>query len=446
MGLKILSWSNSLNQYNEFGKCQKQILPRINRQSEHEVIQLAVEGMHQAPPIEIRNVKVYPHSQYGGNAGEGDVEYIVQAEDVDLILVQLDVSNVAGAIQALGNEPQMPPIVVYSPIDHNGPEYMSAPVAWRSVFQSADVLVPYCEFGRRVMADHGLDEDELREPIFHGVDTEAFSPVPGENPFEIGADDFLIGYFKPLQKYQGGHERALRSFREFLDAEDAWDDAYIYMHSSKQGEGGYNLPTLISEFDMSNNIILPTPTEYRWYADRERMATLYSACDVLMNTTRAEGFGQQILEAMACGTPVIGGAYSSMPELILGEEGEITHEDVDDPVIDAPRGWLVPTWDERMTMGKYNYARRYNSDHIVEALRKAYNDPTTREEKGRKGREFAAQHTWTSKADQFISLFDQLEDELWEVDEETGIEWETIGDEGAEHGGVGGLGGVGDPT
>lgn len=445
MGLKILAWSHSLTQYNEYGKCQKQILPRINRQSEHEVIQLAVEGMHQSPPITVRDVKLYPHSEYGGNAGEGDVEYIVQSEDVDIILVQLDVTDVAGAIQALGNEPQMPPIVVYSPIDHHGPEYMSAPIVWRNVFESADVHVPYCEFGRRVMEEHDLDGEALRDPIYHGVDTEAFSPKAGENPFELREDDFLIGYFKPLQMYKGGHDRALRSFREFLDAEDAWDNAYIYMHCSKQGSGDFNLPVLISEFGLSDNIILPTPTEYRWFADRERMAMLYSACDVLLNTSRGEGFGLPILEAMACGTSVIAGAYSSMPELVLGEEGEITHDDVDDPVIDAPRGWLVPTWDERMTMGKYNYARRYNSDHIVEALGIAYNNPDEREKKGRRGREFAAEHTWPDKANQFISLFDQLEDELWETDETTGIEWETIGEEGAEHGGVGGLGGVGEP-
>lgn len=442
MGRKILAWSNGLTQYTGYATCQKHLLPRINRQSDHEVIQLACSGMMNAPPTVIDDVQVYPHTEYGGKMGERDLEYVIRAEDVDLLWTQLDVWAVADALQNLAAEPEMPPIVVYAPIDHNGPEYMPAPVNWRVAFEAADVLIPYCEFGERVMQEQGVADDKLRDPILHGVDPDTFTPDSADNPFGVGEDAFVIGYFKNLQGTRGGHDRALRSFRQFLDIENAWDDAYMYMHCSRQGKDAYRLPTLINEFGLdSGNILLPSPAEYRWFTDDQRMASLYSACDVVLNTVRGEGFGLPVLEAMACETSVIAGAYSSMPELVLGEEGEITHEDADGPVIEAPRGWLVPTWDDQLTRGKHNYRRRYNPEHIVEALREAYHNPAAREEKGRNGREFAMQHPWTGKADQFITLFNQLEDVLWETDETIGVEWETIGSEGAEHGGVGGLGG-----
>lgn len=446
MGLKILSWSNSLTQYSGYATCQKHLLPRINNQSDHEVIQLACSGMKNAPPIVVKGVKIYPRSSYGGNLGEQDIEYIVRAEGVDLILPQLDVWTLPGAMKQLGETPQIPPIVVYAPVDHHGPEYMPAPKAWRQVFEAVDGLVPYCEFGKRVMEDEDVTDDKLWDPIYHGVNHETYSPHTGEIPFDVDEDDFVVGCFKALHGTRGAHDRVLRSFREFLDAEDAWDDAHLYLHCSQQGAETFSLPTLLMEFGLTENVAMPNPPDYRWFTDDDRMARLYSHCDVLLNTVRGEGFGLPILEAMSCETSVIAGAYSSMPELVLGEEGEITHEDVDEPVIDAPRGWLVPTWEEKLTQGKHNYRRRYNHNHIAAAIAEAYNNPEIRKEKGEKGREFAKQHPWDEKADQFIAIFDQLEDELWETEEDTGIEWETIGGEGAEHGGVGGFGGMGDTT
>jgi glycosyltransferase involved in cell wall biosynthesis len=56
--------------------------------------------------------------------------------------------------------------------------------------------------------------------------------------------------------------------------------------------------------------------EYRtgWVGDEE-MARFYGMCDVLLNPARGEGFGLPVVEAQACGTPVIVTKASSMPEL-----------------------------------------------------------------------------------------------------------------------------------
>jgi glycosyltransferase involved in cell wall biosynthesis len=58
------------------------------------------------------------------------------------------------------------------------------------------------------------------------------------------------------------------------------------------------------------------------------MATLYSAAESFAFPSHYEGFGLPVLEAMACGTPVVASRASSLPE-IVGDAG--MQVDPDDP-------------------------------------------------------------------------------------------------------------------
>jgi glycosyltransferase involved in cell wall biosynthesis len=51
------------------------------------------------------------------------------------------------------------------------------------------------------------------------------------------------------------------------------------------------------------------------YIERGRLAKLYRHADALLYPSWLEGFGLPILEAMACGTPVVTSGRSSMPEV-----------------------------------------------------------------------------------------------------------------------------------
>lgn len=61
---------------------------------------------------------------------------------------------------------------------------------------------------------------------------------------------------------------------------------------------------------------LPPGTEFHLRPREADIPGLYAACDGWLFTSRAEGFGLPILEAMACRTPVLATAAGAAPELI----------------------------------------------------------------------------------------------------------------------------------
>ncbi len=66
---------------------------------------------------------------------------------------------------------------------------------------------------------------------------------------------------------------------------------------------------------------LPEGTEYIRSPNQDQLRECYSKCDAWLFGSRSEGFGLPILEAMACGTPVIGTPAGAAPELLAGGGG-----------------------------------------------------------------------------------------------------------------------------
>jgi glycosyltransferase involved in cell wall biosynthesis len=66
---------------------------------------------------------------------------------------------------------------------------------------------------------------------------------------------------------------------------------------------------------------LPPGTEFHVRPDQAELPGLYARCDAWLFTSRTEGFGLPILEAMACRTPVIGTPAGAAPELLAGGGG-----------------------------------------------------------------------------------------------------------------------------
>ncbi len=101
---------------------------------------------------------------------------------------------------------------------------------------------------------------------------------------------------------------------------------------------------------------------------------LYNAADCLMAPSSYEGFGLTILEAMACGTPVITASVSAMPE-VAGDAAIL----------------VDPT----------------NQAEITDAIHQLFNHPEQRQALIQKGLERVQQFTWEKTAQAVASVYEQ---------------------------------------
>lgn len=73
---------------------------------------------------------------------------------------------------------------------------------------------------------------------------------------------------------------------------------------------GFSLGDMIADTDLADSIVsLP-------YVSMEHLRALYNAADLLLFPSLYEGFGLPVLEAMACGTPVVASNTSALPEAV----------------------------------------------------------------------------------------------------------------------------------
>jgi glycosyltransferase involved in cell wall biosynthesis len=150
-------------------------------------------------------------------------------------------------------------------------------------------------------------------------------------PFPVG--EYVIGYVARLLPQKALHQ-FLRIFSELkarvsprsitaIITGDFWEDYPVLNF----GGCSYRLyiSNLIKELNLEQNI-----TYLRGGGNDTMLSLCYCAMDVLLHPTNSidENFGYVPLEAMACGTPVVGAAYGGLK----------------DTVISGHTGFLMPTW------------------------------------------------------------------------------------------------------
>ncbi len=73
-------------------------------------------------------------------------------------------------------------------------------------------------------------------------------------------------------------------------------------------------------FDLLRELSLEERVVFTGFVPEEDLPPLYSGADVFVYPSLYEGFGIPVLEAMACGTPVVASKTSSLPE-VVGDAG-----------------------------------------------------------------------------------------------------------------------------
>jgi glycosyltransferase involved in cell wall biosynthesis len=113
-----------------------------------------------------------------------------------------------------------------------------------------------------------------------------------------------------------------KAFAEVLIAFAAfrkrYPNAILYLHTcgSTLYQGvDFQRALQLNRLDPGVDVFMPDQTQLLLGFTPDVMRAIYNAMDVLISPSYGEGFGIPILEAQACGTPVIVGDWTSMTEL-----------------------------------------------------------------------------------------------------------------------------------
>jgi glycosyltransferase involved in cell wall biosynthesis len=203
--------------------------------------------------------------------------------------------------------------VPWYPVDHDPlPNIIRNKLlhSWRRIAMS--------KFGVEMTHNAGLDC--LYVP--HGVDTSVFHPIDKKEAREalhLPLDKWIVG---TVAMNKGTPSR--KSFCEMLEAFANFHKRHpdtMYVLQTGRGDDGVaesvNLPEMAGLLGLVEGKDFIFPNQYGQMVgfDTGYMANIYNALDVHMTVSTGEGFGIPIIEAQACGTPVIVGDWTAMSEL-----------------------------------------------------------------------------------------------------------------------------------
>lgn len=202
-------------------------------------------------------------------------------------------------------------VAAWAPVDHE-----PAPRRVVDFFQKSGATpVAFSKHGEYAFKQAGLS------PLYvpHGVDTVAFQPVDQrEARGKLGVPEsaFLVGMVAANKGYppRKGFSQGIEAFARFRETHD---EAMLYLHTETSGAiQGVNIPALLAAHGVPpESVMLADQYRYQLGFPTEYMREAYSAMDVLLNPAFGEGFGIPMIEAQACGTPVISTAWTAMPEV-----------------------------------------------------------------------------------------------------------------------------------
>ena len=281
-----------------------------------EIVVLAVNYRGDPHPLQ-QQYRIYPASAYGDLLGRNRLAKIVEVEGPDAILMITDPWVVSGHLDALSALDPYPAVAAYMPID--APRLNPRAVA--PGLERLSLAIAYTRFGASELASVGCPDPIV---IPHGIDRAEFFPMDQAGArvrCGIAPDDFVVLLCDRNQPRKA-LDIAADGFCDWLDARVAAGQPIGHIRLLYHGalsDMGWDLAAIMEDRGYYQQFTV-TARDMRPLAGVQThdLRAIYCASDVRLSTTAGEGWGLTLMEAMACGVPVIAPAWSGLADWATG--------------------------------------------------------------------------------------------------------------------------------
>lgn len=343
--LSVAPWSPS-----GYGLVTRQIVPRIQNEG-HEVT-VATKHFHTGT-VEWNGIKT------------------IQGTDLDMLDRMVDRGEADYIISLLDNhsmDGHPKKWISYTPFDTQ-----KIPKSISQTLEHAHLIIALTRHGQKEIESLGYDC--LYAP--HGVDTEIYCPDDNkrkESRKLLGwEDNFIVGTVGI--NYADDRKNILNLMLAFKWFHDEHDEARMYLSVNPlHTDGNDTLTRCLSNLELENLVKWAPPDDY--FMGRigdEKMANRYRMMDVFCMPTKGEGFGLPLIEAQACGTPVITTGASTGPEL-------------------CPTQFLIDVQPHEWEWFNKEWRPRVSAQSILDSIELAYHSDLRNI--GEKGRIFTQKYDW----------------------------------------------------
>lgn len=183
----------------------------------------------------------------------------------------------------------------------------------RRVVRKASCIVTDSNFSRETIERKFPSISSHLKVIYPGVDTDTFKPAVDQN---ILANRIAEELHLPSSKYllcvatlnpRRNLVRLIQAFRGFISNSGDRELSLVIA-----GCRGWNYDALLKEIKISD---IARRTHLTGFVSDLQLVSLYQSAQAVVVPSSIEGFGFPVLEAMACGTPVLCSATSSLGEI-----------------------------------------------------------------------------------------------------------------------------------
>jgi glycosyltransferase involved in cell wall biosynthesis len=244
-----------------------------------------------------------------------------------------------------------------------------------TILRTMDEVWTPSQWGRRIFIENGLDADRVHV-VPEGVDVNHFKPqpVPREGrPFRF----LCVGKWERRKAI----DELVDAFCEEFDPREPID---LILHCWNPWIPRFDLAATIAHAMRGRNarIVASSPID--------DLRALYNACDAFVLPTRGEGWGLPVVEAMACGLPVIVTNYSAPADYL---NDDIAYPIRIESLVDVYDSFFFPEGKAAGQWAQPDFA------HLRALMRHVYEHQDEAREKGRRAREaMCNQWTWDHAA------------------------------------------------